>query len=100
MFDALAEFAVARGQFVGALLQFAEQPGILQRDHRLVGKGADELDLPVGKRLHPIRPRQITPTTIPSRSNGTPSEVRFFPSVTDSVSVNSGSAARSWTWTT
>jgi hypothetical protein len=28
MFDALAEFAVARGQFVGALLQFAEEPRI------------------------------------------------------------------------
>jgi hypothetical protein len=28
MFDALAVFAVARGQFVGALLQFAEEPRI------------------------------------------------------------------------
>ena len=38
MFDALAEFAVARGQFVGALLQFAEEPRVLHRDHRLGGE--------------------------------------------------------------
>src|ERR1700680_3608029 len=54
MFDALAEFAVARGQFGGALLEFAEQPRVLQRDHRLVGECADKLYLPVGKRLDPL----------------------------------------------
>ena len=48
MFDALAEFAVARGQFVGALLQFAQKPGVLDRDDRLIGKGADQFDLPLG----------------------------------------------------
>jgi hypothetical protein len=53
MFDALAVFAVARGQFVGALLQFAEEAGVFQRDDCLVRKGADEFDLPVGKGLHP-----------------------------------------------
>jgi hypothetical protein len=53
VFDALAEFAVARGQFVGALLQFAEQPRILDRDHRLIGKGAHQLDLPLAERLDP-----------------------------------------------
>ena len=56
MLDALAVFAVARGQFVGALLQFAEQPRIFQRDHRLIGEGADELDLSLGKGLHPTSP--------------------------------------------
>ena len=56
MLDALAEFAVARGQFVGALLQFAEQPRILQRDDRLIRKGTDEFDLPLGKGLHPLPP--------------------------------------------
>jgi hypothetical protein len=56
MLDALAVFAVARGQFVGALLQFAEQPRIFQRDYGLVGKGADEFDLSLGERLHPHPP--------------------------------------------
>ena len=35
----------------GAGLQFVDQPRILDRDHRLVGEGADQLDLPLGERL-------------------------------------------------
>ncbi len=58
MFDALAVFAVARRQFGGALLQFAEQPRILDRDDRLVGKGAHQFDLPLGEQLDPL-PREI-----------------------------------------
>ena len=54
MFDALAEFAVARGQLVGAGLQFAEQPRVLHRNDRLVGKGAYQFDLPLGERLDPL----------------------------------------------
>ena len=50
MFDALAEFAVARGQFVGALLQFAEQPRILDRDHRLGGEVFEQRNLLFGER--------------------------------------------------
>jgi hypothetical protein len=46
-------FEVAR-----ARLQFAEQPRILHRDDRLVGKGPHQFDLPLGKRLHSI-PREI-----------------------------------------
>ena len=46
-------FEVAR-----AGLQFAEQPRILHRDDRLVGKGAHQFDLPLGERLDPI-PREI-----------------------------------------
>src|SRR5262250_2444839 len=38
-------------------LQFAEQPRILHRDDRLVGKGANQFDLPFGERLDPL-PRQ------------------------------------------
>ncbi len=41
-------FEVAR-----AGLQFAEQPRILHRDDRLVGKGAHQFDLPLGERLDP-----------------------------------------------
>jgi hypothetical protein len=40
------------------LADLAEQPRILDRDHRLVGKGAHQLDLPLGERLHPL-PREI-----------------------------------------
>ena len=32
-----------------------DQPGVLDRDDRLVGKGADQLDLPLGERLDPLR---------------------------------------------
>ena len=32
-------------QIVGALLHLVEQPNILDRDHRLVGEGGDEIDL-------------------------------------------------------
>ncbi len=46
---------VERGlQILGALTQFAQQPGVLHRDHRLIGKGAHELDLPFGERLDPV----------------------------------------------
>ena len=42
-------FEVAR-----AGLQFTEQPRVLDRDHRLVGKGAHQFDLPLGVRLDPL----------------------------------------------
>ena len=45
-------YSLFRGQFVGPLLQFAEEPRVLDRDDRLVGKSADQLDLPVGVWLH------------------------------------------------
>jgi hypothetical protein len=35
-------------------LQFAEQPRILHRDDRLVGKGAHQFDLLLGERLDPL----------------------------------------------
>jgi hypothetical protein len=36
--------------------QAALQPRVLDRDHRLVGEGADQLDLPLGERLDPLHP--------------------------------------------
>ena len=42
-------FEVAR-----AGLQFAEEPRVLDRDHRLVGKGAHQFDLPLAERLDPF----------------------------------------------
>ena len=38
------------GELVGARLDLIEQPHVLDRDHRLVGEGRDELDLLVGER--------------------------------------------------
>ncbi len=38
-------------QILGALAHFVKQADILNRDHRLVGEGGDQLDLPVGERL-------------------------------------------------
>src|SRR5262249_21523054 len=39
-------------QLLRARLHLVEQPHILDRDHRLVGEGLDQLDLLVGKRPH------------------------------------------------
>jgi len=39
-------------------LQFAEQPRILHRNDRLVGKGAHQFDLPLGEQFDPL-PREI-----------------------------------------
>ena len=41
----------------GARLHLLEQPHVLDRDHRLVGEGLDQLDLLVGERPH-LRARQ------------------------------------------
>ncbi len=41
-----------RLELVGARLHLVEQPHVLDRDHRLVGKGLDQLDLLGGKRPH------------------------------------------------
>ena len=51
------QFGDRAGQLVGAGLQFAEQPRVLDRDDRLVGEGAHQLDLPLGERLDPL-PRE------------------------------------------
>ncbi len=41
-------------QVLGALTQFAQQPRVLDRNDRLVGKGPDELDLFFAERLDPV----------------------------------------------
>ncbi len=38
-------------QVVGARLHLVEQTHVLDRDHRLVGEGGDQLDLLIGERL-------------------------------------------------
>src|SRR5262249_33533970 len=37
-------------ELAGARLHLVEQPHVLDRDHRLIGEGLDQLDLLVGKR--------------------------------------------------
>ena len=39
-------------ELAALVLDFVEQPHVLDRDHRLVGEGGDQLDLLVGERLH------------------------------------------------
>ena len=39
-------------QLLGSCLNFVEQPRVLDRDHRLVGEGRNQLNLLLGKRLH------------------------------------------------
>ena len=42
------------GQCGGLLLQLPDEPGILDRDHRLVGKNSDQIDLLARERLNVI----------------------------------------------
>ncbi len=42
------------GKLAALVLDFVEQPYVLNGDHRLIGKGADKLDLLIGKRLDPL----------------------------------------------
>ena len=47
-----------RGLLLQRLALLGQQPRILDRDHRLIGEGADKFDLPVGKRLDPLAREQ------------------------------------------
>ena len=42
------------GLLLQCLARLGDQPRILDRDHRLVGKGAHQFDLPLGKGLYPL----------------------------------------------
>src|SRR6516162_4251858 len=43
-----------RGLLLQGLARFSDQPRILDCDHRLIGEGAHQLDLPLGERLDPL----------------------------------------------
>ena len=45
------QFADGACQFVGSLIQFFEQPHVLDGDDRLVGEGLEKGNLLIGKRL-------------------------------------------------
>jgi hypothetical protein len=51
--DGLEDFG-RRGLLFQGFPGLGDQPRVLQRDNGLVGKGADEFDLPVGEGLHPL----------------------------------------------
>ena len=68
-----------RGLLFQRLALLGQQPRVLDRDHRLIGEGADQFDLPVGERLDPLARQTMTPIGSPSRNNGTPSDVRCYP---------------------
>ena len=53
-----------RVKFVGSLIQFFEQPHVLDGDHGLIGKGFEQLDLLLGERAD-------LGATDMNRSNGT-----------------------------
>ena len=64
-------------QFRVALLEFFEQPHVLDRDHRLIGEGFEQSDLFFGERTNLVRRILITPIGTPSRSSGMASAVRI-----------------------
>ena len=82
-------------ELAALVLDFVEQPHVLDRDHRLVGEGGDQLDLLVGERPHLGARQASTPIGMPSRSSGTPSIVRNAKSFWPRRSVYSGSARTS-----
>ena len=52
------ELAYRAGQFVGSLIQFFEQPHVLDGDHRLIGKGFKQFDLLIGEGTNLRSPNQ------------------------------------------
>ena len=67
-------FSLAICELSVLVLDLVEQPHVLDRDHRLVGEGGDQLDLLVGERPDLSRAHHAsTPIGRPSRSIGTPS---------------------------
>ena len=47
-----------RGLLLQCLALLGQQPRILDRDDRLIGEGADKIDLPIGKRSNPLAREQ------------------------------------------
>ena len=87
-------------EFARALLLRLEQPSVLDRDYRLVGEGlASSISLALNG-FTSGRARPITPMSVPSRINGTPSKVREGRKFGGLTKVNSGSAKVSVTWMT
>ena len=89
------------GELAALLLDFVEQPHVLDGDRGLVGEGGHQLDLLVGERPDVgSRSMSARRPASPSRSIGTPSMVRKPPSFCASGQVYSGSVCTSGIWTT
>ena len=70
------------GQVVGAPLHLIEQPYVLDRNHRLIGEGRDQLDLLGGERPTSCRQMMIAPIRSCSLSIGTATMDRKPPTST------------------
>ena len=70
-----------RSLLLQRLALLGHQTRVLDRYHRLIGKGADKLDLSLGKWLNTLTRKKMTPIGWPSRKSGTPSAVRCLPSL-------------------
>jgi hypothetical protein len=62
------------------LLGFSQQAGVLDRDDRLVGKGAHQFDLPFGEWLDALARLCEDADRLALAHSGTPSAVRALPS--------------------
>src|SRR5438046_4189695 len=63
-------------ELLALVLDFVEQPHVLDRNHRLVGEGREQLDLLLTEGRGSVRITDRMPTTIPSRKSGTPTAAR------------------------
>ena len=65
-----AQVVEGSGEFPGALLDFVEQADVFDRDHGLVGKRCNQLDLLVGKGPHGFSRSTSAPTGLCLRAEG------------------------------
>ena len=71
--SAVAVCCCSDSEILGARLHLVKQADVLDGDHRLVGEGRHQIDLPVGERQdgRPCK-SAMTPIGMPSRNSGTP----------------------------
>src|SRR5712692_2902718 len=50
------QYLGGRGLLLKRFARLGDQPRVLHRDHRLIGKGAHQVDLPLGERLVLVAP--------------------------------------------
>ena len=80
--------APAIREIVSTLLHVVEQPHVFDRDHGLVGESRGQLDLLGGERADLIAPDHDDADSASSRNIGTPSMVRYPPSLCDRPAGN------------
>jgi hypothetical protein len=85
------------GEFAGALLLRLEQPGVLDRDYRLISEGFDQFYLLLRERPYRNTLQNDQTNWNPPRRSGTPRIVRKLPTLANSRSLKSGSERTSGT---